>query len=61
MYTHTHTHTHADADVVLRHRRSHITRTRASLRGWRNTVELVLLDISNPMKPYPLLVSRIYR
>ena len=26
---------------------------RCSLRGWRNTVELVLFEISNSMKPYP--------
>ena len=27
--------------------------TGARMRGWRNTVELVLLQISNSMKPYP--------
>ena len=26
------------------------------MRGWRNTVEIVLFEISNSMKPYPSVV-----
>ena len=31
------------------------------MRGWRNTVEIVLFDISNSMKPFPPWCSCIYR
>ena len=31
-----------------------------SLRGWRNTVETLLLEISNSMKPYPLVFVHAY-
>ena len=31
------------------------------LRGWRNTVEQVLFEISNSKKTAPLCVSRIYQ
>ena len=27
---------------------------RIGMRGWQNTVELVLFEVSNSMKPYPL-------
>ena len=33
----------------------------AKLRGWRNTVAVVLFDISNSMKAYPSVVSRRYQ
>ena len=31
------------------------------LRGWRSTVEIVMFEISNSMKPYPSVFSCIYR
>ena len=30
------------------------------LRGWRNTVEIVLFEISNAMKPYPSVFTHTH-
>ena len=67
MDTCTHLHVHLPYRILERKRPRSKTKSQhkkhththtacASMRGWRNTVEIVLFEISNSMKPYPSVV-----